>query len=87
MASRPGGALYIGRTRNLRNRVEMHRAGLSKHTAKYNIKRLVWLEEHHDFETSLCREKSIKRWRRGWKIVLITESNPNWQDITALIPS
>jgi len=86
MASRPAGALYTGRTAHLRQRVEAHRAGLSEHTAKYKIKRLVWFEEHEDFETSLRRERSIKRWRRGWKIALITEQNPNWQDVTARIP-
>ena len=86
MASRPGGALYTGRTRNLRDRVEAHRAGLSEHSAKYNIKRLVWLEEQEDFETSLRRERSIKRWKRDWKLALITEHNPNWHDVTAQIP-
>ncbi|PQO22475.1 excinuclease ABC subunit C [Rhodobacteraceae bacterium WD3A24] len=86
MASRPGGALYTGRSRNLRARVEAHRAGLSEHTAKYNIRRLVWFERHEDFETSLRRERSIKRWRRAWKIAVVTESNPAWHDVTAQIP-
>ncbi|MBU3261132.1 GIY-YIG nuclease family protein [Roseovarius sp. PS-C2] len=87
MASRPGGALYTGRTRNLRMRVEAHRTGLSAHTAKYGIKRLVWFEQHDDFETSLRRERSIKRWRRAWKLMLITEANPDWHDLTAQIPA
>ncbi|MEQ8899177.1 MAG: GIY-YIG nuclease family protein [Roseovarius sp.] len=87
MASRPAGALYTGRTHNLRSRVVAHRAGLSEHTAKYNIRKLVWFEEHEDFETSLRRERSIKRWRRDWKLALVTEHNPNWQDLTYLIPS
>jgi len=82
MASRPGGALYTGRTRNLRARVEAHRAGLSEHTAKYNIRRLVWFERHEDFETSLRRERSIKRWRRDWKIALVERDNPDWRDLT-----
>ena len=87
MASRPGGALYTGRSRNLRDRVEAHRAGLSRHTAQYNIKRLVWFEAHEDFDTSLRRERAIKRWKRGWKDALITRTNPDWHDITAQIPS
>lgn len=87
MASRPAGALYTGRTHDLRNRVVAHQAGLSEHTAKYNIRKLVWFEEHEDFETSLRRERSIKRWRRDWKLALFTEHNPNWQDLTYLIPS
>lgn len=86
MASRPGGAIYTGRSDNLRQRVEAHRAGLSRHTQKYNIKTLVWFEEHRDFEQSLKRERSIKRWHRAWKMQLITRANPNWRDMTSQIP-
>ena len=86
MASRPGGALYTGRTRNLLDRVETHRAGLSTHTAKYSIKTLVWFEAHTDVDTSRRREQAIKRWRRAWKDRLIMEMNPEWRDLTALIP-
>lgn len=86
MASRPGGAIYIGRTGNLSARVEAHRAGASVHTAKYKIRTLVWFEMHDDFAISLQRERAIKRWPRAWKNALIAERNPNWQDITAHIP-
>lgn len=85
MASRPGGALYVGRTAHLRDRVEAHRAGLSAHTAKYKIKTLVWFEPHEDFEASLKRERSLKRWRRAWKDALIMVSNPYWRDLTTEI--
>ncbi|MEZ5887363.1 MAG: GIY-YIG nuclease family protein [Paracoccaceae bacterium] len=87
MASRPGGAIYVGRTTNLVQRIEAHLAGLSAHTAKYKIRTLVWFECHEDFAESLRRERAIKRWPRAWKNALIFERNPNWQDITALIPS
>ena len=87
MASRPGGAIYIGRTGDLAARVEAHRAGLSEHTAKYGIRTLVWFEAHESFEASLRRERQLKRWRRAWKNQLIHEKNPHWQDVTALIPS
>ena len=86
MASRPAGALYTGRSANLRQRVEAHRAGLSRHTAKYNIKTLVWFEAHAQFDHALRRERSIKRWHRAWKIQLITQANPNWRDVTYHIP-
>jgi putative endonuclease len=87
MASRPCGAIYIGRTANLGPRVEAHRAGHSVHTAKCKIRTLVWFEPHADFETSLRRERAIKRWPRAWKNTLIAERNPQWQDISAHIPS
>lgn len=81
MASRPNGALYTGRTRNLATRVLHHKLGRSTHTARYKIDRLVWFELHHDFESSLRRERSIKRWRRSWKMALIVERNPDWRDL------
>jgi putative endonuclease len=87
MASRPCGAIYIGRTGNLGPRVEAHRGNLSEHTAKYKMHMLVWFEVHDDFDTSLQRERAIKRWPRAWKNALIAERNPNWQDVTAHIPS
>jgi putative endonuclease len=85
LASRPGGALYTGRTRDLRSRLDAHRAGLSRHTSRYNIRTLVWFEEHESFEASLHRERAIKRWRRAWKIELITAFNPAWQDVSGAL--
>ena len=87
MASRPGGALYIGRTADLRQRVEQHRSGKGGlHTAKYRIDRLIWFEAHEEFEVSLLRERRIKRWRRSWKDHLIMETNPQWRDVTGEVP-
>ncbi|WP_333713112.1 GIY-YIG nuclease family protein [Yoonia sp.] len=86
MASRPNGAIYIGRARDLRARVEQHRAGLSVHTERYGIKTLVWFETQDGFAASLQRERALKRWRRAWKNQLIAETNPEWQDMTANIP-
>ena len=87
MASRPGGAIYIGRSSNLRARVEQHRSGaIAGHTCKYKIKTLVWFEVHEEFSTSLLRERRLKRWRRAWKDVMIAEVNPEWRDITIDIP-
>ena len=86
MASRPNGAIYIGRTRDLQARVQHHRDVRSVNTAKYKIKTLVWFETHDDFNTSLKRERAIQRWRRAWKNELIHTANPHWQDITIHIP-
>ena len=86
MASRPGGALYLGRTGALRRRVEAHRQGLSAHTRKYGIRTLVWFERHEDFEGALIRERRIRRWRRFWKDQLIMDLNPDWRDLTGHVP-
>ena len=85
LASRPNGAIYIGRTDNLLARVRHHQMSRSIHTARYGIHRLVWYEAHETFEASLAHERRLKRWRRAWKNALIAESNPEWDDISASV--
>jgi putative endonuclease len=87
MASRPGGALYLGSTNDLRRRVEQHRTGaIPGHTQRYAIRTLVWFELHDTYWAAAEREKQIKRWRRVWKDELIAAINPQWQDLTPRIP-
>ncbi len=87
MASRPGGALYVGSTNNLRRRVEEHRSGLIEgHTKRYNIKTLVWFEEYPTYSAALEQERRIKKWKRAWKDHLILGVNPDWRDVTFDIP-
>jgi putative endonuclease len=31
---------------------------------------------------AILREKRIKKWRRAWKIMLIEQSNPTWEDLS-----
>ena len=84
MCSRPGGALYTGSTNDLRRRVEQHRAkAIPGHTARYNIRRLVWFEAHPGFREAFERECRIKGWRRSWKDQLVMSINPEWRDLTA----
>lgn len=82
LASRIGGTLYIGVTSRLIERVSEHRdevvAGFTK---RYHVHRLVWFETHHTAESAIRREKQLKEWRRAWKIKLIQERNPNWDDL------
>ena len=87
LASRPGGAIYIGAAHDLRQRIEQHRMGsVSSHTKKYQIHTLVYFEHHHALEAALIREKQLKRWLRSWKDELIAKHNPLWRDITDQIP-
>ncbi|GLK51417.1 GIY-YIG nuclease family protein [Maricaulis virginensis] len=82
MASRPRGALYVGRTTNLIWRIWQHRTGAMRgYTRRYAIKQLVWFEWHEGFETAARREYLLKRWRRAWKINLIEAMNPGWKDL------
>src|SRR5262245_41172402 len=34
---------------------------------------------------AISREKQLKNWRRGWKIRLIEEANPDWSDLSHLL--
>lgn len=82
MASRKEGTLYLGVTRDLVRRVYQHKAGtFPGFTSRYGVDRLVWFEVYDDPITAITREKDIKKWKRGWKIRLIEESNPDWRDL------
>jgi putative endonuclease len=76
-------ALYIGVTTELGRRLEEHRLGLSIHTARYNITRLVYVEAHETAPDAIEREKQLKRWRREKKIALIEAANPEWLDLSS----
>lgn len=42
---------------------------------------LVYYELHGDMVSAITREKQIKKWNRSWKLELIEEQNPEWQDL------
>ena len=50
-------------------------------TEKYDVARLVYFEQFDDPENAIRREKRLKKWNRAWKIRLIEEHNPNWDDL------
>ena len=82
LASRKYGALYIGVTSVLWNRVATHKdAGIPGFTQKYNVHLLVWYEHHQTMEAAIKREKQLKKWNRAWKIATIEERNPSWRDL------
>lgn len=66
------GRYYTGMTWKPEIRYEQHLSKLgSKYTAKYGVRRLVYLEENEDFEVSRLREKQIKDFSQKKKQVLI----------------
>ena len=82
LASRPHGTLYIGVTSNLVKRVWEHKNNaVEGFTKRYNIHHLVWYELHDSMESAIIREKRLKNWKREWKIRLIEDMNPNWNDL------
>jgi putative endonuclease len=82
LASRRHGTLYIGVTSDLISRVAQHRDGaLGGFTKRYDVKRLVWFERHDAITLAIRREKSLKKYKREWKINLIERENPGWADL------
>lgn len=82
VASKPYGTLYIGVTNDVVRRAVEHRDGLVPgFTKKYSVKRLVHYEVFSYIAVAIQREKSLKRWPRGWKINLIERENTHWEDL------
>ncbi len=82
LASKRNGTLYIGVTSDLVQRVWQHKNDVVEgFTKKYGVHRLVYYELHDDMENAIIREKRLKKWNRAWKLRLIEEMNPNWDDL------
>jgi putative endonuclease len=82
VASGRNGTLYTGSTDNLAKRIYQHKTrAIPGFTAKYGVDQLVWFEAHETREGAFRRERRIKEWRRGWKLKLIEEQNPDWTDL------
>ncbi|WP_367183335.1 hypothetical protein [uncultured Aquimarina sp.] len=52
--------------------------GFSK---KYDLNILVYFEVYQYVNDAILREKRLKNWNRQWKINLIEEDNPDWNDL------
>ena len=86
LASRSGGAVYTGVTRDLVRRVYEHKNGLVPgHTKRYGINKLVYFEIYDSVYQAIQREKNMKHWPRAWKTRLIGERNAEWRDLYAEI--
>ena len=82
LASRPGGAIYVGVTNDLVRRMFEHKNGMVEgHTKRYGIDRLVHFEIYDTAYQAIQREKNIKHWPRVWKTRLIGEKNDTWRDL------
>ena len=77
--------LYIGVTSEIEIRIAKHKneTDPNSHTARYNIKKLVYFERFTLISVAIAREKQLKKWSRVKKIRLIVAENPIWQDLSA----
>ena len=46
-----------------------------------NVNKLVYFKMANEVNSTIQREKQIKRWKREWKIKLIEKENPCWIDL------
>lgn len=82
MTDAPNGTLYVGVTTDLARRAAQHQSGeIDGFTKRYNLNRLVYFEPHEDINAAIQREKRLKKWPRAWKVRLITQDNPAWNDL------
>ena len=78
------GTLYTGVTSDIVRRVLEHKNKLAGgFSAKYDVNRLVYLEEAERPEEAIAREKQIKGWRRARKLALIGSVNRKWEDLSS----
>ena len=83
LTNKKHGVLYTGVTNNLERRVYEHKCKLVPGFAsRYNLTRLVFLEETSDVTAAIAREKQIKGWLRKKKIALIESQNSDWKDLS-----
>ncbi len=82
MADRYRGAMYVGVTSSLSDRIYQHRSGTgSDFCTRYGLNRLVWAERGDTIEDCIAHEKRLKKWRREWKFALVERGNPDWRDL------
>ena len=82
LTNHKNGTLYIGMSNDLERRVFEHKNKLIEgFTKKYGLNRLVYFEIYQYVNDAILREKRMKKWKRQWKIELIEEENPEWDDL------
>jgi len=82
MANRRNGTIYIGVTSDLILRITQHRNGSFEGFSKrYCCTLLVWFEAYDDLQEARHRELQMKEWKRQWKLRVIEEKNPGWNDL------
>jgi len=82
LTNKKNGTLYIGMTNNLERRIYEHKNKLIEgFTNRYGLDKLVFMESYQYVQDTILGEKRMKKWKRQWKINLIKEDNPNWNDL------
>jgi len=82
MASQRNGTLYIGVTSDFVKRAWQHKQeAVPSFTSRHAVYMLVYCQQTEEMLSAITREKQLKKWNRAWKIRLIEEMNPYWNDL------
>ena len=83
MSNKNNTTLYVGVTNDLVRRVFEHKNNiLPGFTALYDLHKLVYFEVYEDEMSAIQREKYLKKCYRKTKNKLITDKNPQWNDLS-----
>ena len=78
--------MWVVQSSHLVKRVWEHKNNVVEgFTKRYSVHQLVWYELHENMDSAINREKQLKEWKRQWKLRLIEDTNPNWQDLYPVI--
>jgi putative endonuclease len=72
---------YIGVTNSIERRLMEHNLRSNSFVQRYNIKKLVYIEEYKNINEAIAREKQLKNWHKDWKWNLIKEFNSELKDL------
>ncbi len=76
-------AFYTGVTNDIQRRISEHKQKLVEgFTKKYDLTRLVYIEQFTDINEAITAEKKIKGKSRAYKTDLIVSQNPEWEDLS-----
>jgi len=82
LANKKNGTLYLGANSNLPKMLEEQRRKITNNPdKKHELRKLVWFEMHDNKDEAVKREKKIQKWKRKWRVTLIEEKNPDWNDL------
>ena len=74
--------LYTGLTNDLQRRISEHKQKkLKGFTFRYNLEKIVYYEVSPSPQEAISAEKKIKGLSREKKLKLITENNPDFNDL------
>ncbi len=78
--------LYIGRTKQIKVRLRQHKNNSIKtFTGRYNVNKLIYFETTIYVNNAIKRERQLKKWNREWKVNLINDMNPDWNDLSDVL--